>query len=185
MKTNSIFLIIFSVLLLGCKDKKGSWLIDPTNIILLQPNIGNKYLPDSLSKKIKVFIVNSKGEKVYDPDSDNSNNFDLDDSTFVFNASERYDSKLMDKGILLIVASYLNFDKSLGPDHGIAKCYLEFPDGSIDTLAVEAARVDDEEGVKDRCHCSFPIYNVWVNGQLCNISEEYQTQHGVFYYNRN
>ena len=173
MKT-IISLSLCIVLLFSSCEKKGGWDLNPTNRILLQPLVDERIRTEQELTELKVYILDENGNKKYDPG--------YDDSLYIYRASEYYDSQLINKGIALIKAIYLIYDDSLGPGHGIGTCYLEFPDGSLDTIKIEGERVTADIGAKDRCHCSFPIRNVWVNGKLCNVSEEYQTQHGVFYY---
>lgn len=174
MKKFTFIAFVFTILFSNCKDKKGRWILYPVNEVLLQPLFNGQPQADSILSTYKVYILNENNEKIYDPG--------YDDSVYVELASERYDGILYNKGILLLAATYLKYDNSLGPKHGFATCYLEYPEGDIDTIKIEGEHVDNEEGSRDRCHCSFPIRNVWVNDKLCNISEEYQTQHGVFYY---
>lgn len=44
--------------------------------------------------------------------------------------------------------------------------YFEFPDGTVDTLWLNAEKVNDKEGIHEACHCSTPIRNVKFNGKI-------------------
>ena len=96
MKRYAILTITFVWLFTNCKDKRGPWIIDPTNIILIQPKMENNGISDLALEQLKLYIID-EGKKIYDPGEfykSQGNNFDLDDSLYLFKASNKYDSKL-------------------------------------------------------------------------------------------
>ena len=168
------FLFIFMLPFLGC-DKGSHWILQPTNHLFLQPNVSGKILTHEELIKIKGFIINEKGERSYDPGY-------TVDSQYVFDAADRYDSRLAGKGILSVGIAYFAHTPEGNLRSGT--CYLEYPDGDIDTVHVVTEKVSDEQGVKERCYCSSPIREVKINGKICGFKDISGVQDPVFYYEK-
>ncbi len=84
----------------------------------------------------------------------------------------RADGKSFQKGILKSsdIATLSAVEK-------IKDYYLEFPDGSIDTLFVDYQQVAEEEGRKEPCFCDKPLKSIRVN--YMTLMQQEVTYEGV------
>lgn len=158
-----IFILVGIALVPACQ-KDPHWILDPSNKFFLQmTHDGKAYTHDQLSQ-IKCFTMDSLFQRHYDPGFYFLPSIDLDDSIYIYDAAERYNSKLQDQGVLWIASTYMTTHYPNQIKQGV--CYLEFPDGDIDTLIVTVETVSQEQGAKELCYCTSPIREVRYNGKI-------------------
>ena len=57
----------------------------------------------------------------------------------------------------------------ISADKNIKTFYLEYPDGSADTLYIDYRHVSYNEAVRNSCYCYYPLQSVKFNGKVPDI----------------
>jgi hypothetical protein len=122
-------------------------------------------LGDSILLKTKLFYIDANNKRISDSDQIpyNANaGSDIRDTSFVYLASAYFGDtpELQGSGI-----AFFRYIVSVNVDYGIHDFYLEFPDGDIDTLYLNAEKVSEKQGLKEECYCTMPIRTLKFNGK--------------------
>lgn len=76
---------------------------------------------------------------------------------------------------------------AISVDDKVNHFYLEFPDGSVDSIYVQSEQVSCEQGWKEKCHCTLPLRELKYNGKNVAIDDDYHlsNEQPVYIINKN
>lgn len=157
MKTILALLIIMTILQSSSCNKKdplGPQIINNSLIFVLKKN--NNRLPDSILNNIKMYYY-TNGQKIRMSDLERG----IDEGTFLANS--------------LGILATRNIGATSGDDN-IKSYYLEYPNGTQDTLFVDYRHVSYNEAVNNNCYCYYPLIEVRYNGQVAPIDTSISAQ---------
>jgi len=163
MKSTFIAIIGLHILcFFGCKKAGGGKEIGPSVInssifFLLKKN--NQRLPDSILDGLRLSYFNGSAKNYV--------------GDFVRATSDGYALGVMttrDIGGYSAGANIKNY-------------YLEYPNGSLDTLFVDYRHLSYNEAVNDPCYCYYPLVSVKYNGVTAQLDSSI-TQQKVYKFNK-
>ena len=179
MKTKIVIIWMVLSIFSSC-DKGGNWILSPVDNFLLRPRVNGTLLSEPQLMACRLYILDENGKKIYDP-GEGLVGIDLDDSLYVYPVATEFNTTLINKGILYVIAAYI-----LKPVPGTNKlentCYLEFPDGKTDSIFITGLSLSDEEGAKERCYCTRPVKSVAINGKSLPSYYLDGVKYAIYYY---
>lgn len=139
------------------------WGVPPSSFYFQVTENGVPLITDTFNNEFKMYYIDKEGKKVLDPGKN------LDDPRWVGGYKET--DEVSDIEYVVMVNPYI-------PNmYEMKSWFLEYKDGTIDTLIVFVDNLSTSDAKQHPCYCKHPVKSVLFNGEWASIHPTLRTGH--------
>lgn len=142
-------------------DRCSKWDVPPPSSFAFQIEEEGERLPDRIVAQVKCYYLQGSTRKYVQ----------------LFYSDSILAEYISNQGFLIDRAAMLR----VSGDKGVRDFFVEFPDGTVDSLYLEVDKVDLCQAKQEMCYCNYPIRAVRYNGVEAEEHELSWTQGAPLY----